>query len=413
MFTKFFHYLVSKITGEASLTFFIIFHLFMPVYNIIRACIKHPFHFRDFGLILVVSFFIFFLFKKKPEFFVKTVKTLFSSSLYKRRLFLSLGPLFLKNYPKFFGFYILLSVSSVYVFKCLPEITWVYPFYLVFTILRNLFILPISGYSFLIGIHQIKISLKQTKKTLTQDFDVPLFENLKKDTLFQSQFYQWCDWIQFIKPTIQSAKTSVKFSFFTGLGWNFFLTLNSNTIKQNFFTIKKTFDRIIPQILEYKMKENDIKTKEKIELFKELSLRMQERIKILVDEFEFYMNSSNFSVGFYYILGDKKLEKLREECYILTHDSIKLEYLFDHIHLNLHNLSELKGLVEEYGPELLNKTNSPCFEIDEKTLVITKIQSSFEENIFHYLKECFSLSRLKFHELASQRLLMGITKSSW
>lgn len=354
----------------------------MPIYNIIRAFSKQPFHFDYFGLIFMVSFIIFFVFKKKPEFFIKTVKTLFSSSIYKKRIFFSLGPLFLKNYPKSFGLFLCLSVSSVYVFKCLPEIAWMYPFYCVFTVLRNLFLVPIGGYSLLIGIHQTKLSLESELQNVTPNSQISLFEKLKKDALFQDQFQQWCEWIQFLKPTIQAAKTSVKFSFLTGLGWNFFLTLNSNTVKKNFFEMKKTFDQITTEILAYKLKENDSITREKLELFQKLSIRMQERMNFLVDHFECYNNSTNFSVGFYHILGDKNLKKLREECYILTHDSIRLEYLFDYRHLNLHIVSELKGLVEEYSPELLNKTNSPCFEIDEKELVITKIQSCFEGTLF-------------------------------
>lgn len=110
-------------------------------------------------------------------------------------------------------------------------------------IFRNVCIVPLAGFRFIINLIKQKDDYDKNSFT-TLEKPTPqnasanwiVFQNLEIDDLFKSQFDLWSNWIDSLKPTVSSTKTSFWASLLIGICWNitFFLIYWVKTSKTIF-----------------------------------------------------------------------------------------------------------------------------------------------------------------------------------
>ena len=149
------NFLLTKLGGQGLVSLVGHFMGVLPLANIVRVCLYKSFSLTFFGL-LFLSFLVFWVvLRLSPTLYLGLIRFTFSKTLVKWRYLLSLGPLILKRYPRWFGLYVFVSASCVYIVRFYPEIEWVYPFHILFLVSRNLFIIPITGFGLIIQAHRL------------------------------------------------------------------------------------------------------------------------------------------------------------------------------------------------------------------------------------------------------------------
>lgn len=231
------------------MSFFLVFHLGFPVYNKYRGVFLLTFNIEFLMFSFVIGVFLSLFLDKNTTLLAVLYKFLLSS-FFLHRYFFSLGGIFLRDYPRAFGLYICLSLSSFYVIRFYPEELWIYPLYVFCVIFINVCIVPLAGFGFIINLIKQKDDYDKNSFT-TLEKPTPqnasanwiVFQNLEIDDLFKSQFDLWSNWIDSLKPTVSSTKRSFWASLIIGICWNitFFFNLLGKNFKNNFQQEKREF----------------------------------------------------------------------------------------------------------------------------------------------------------------------------
>lgn len=283
--------------------------------------------------------------------------------------FFSLGALFLKNYPKFFGLYIFISLSSLYSIKYSPDILWVYPIYTICVIFRNIFIIPVAGYGFIINMSKkLDEKFKNSPNFSQKDSSSPfvVFEEMEKINSLKSQFNSWSVWIELLKPTLKSTKTSFWSSVFTAISWNsgFFLHLVGKKLRESFEDQKELFYENINLVLSYRVHFFNYQSKNKLEILKKISLNMKKKMENLNHEFPFFFEQNTIFLGLKNLIGNLELTNLKRKNENLINDSIELRYFLDLLDSpEIFKSDRFKKLMKTYLPEMSDKSGNHYFKL--------------------------------------------------
>lgn len=142
---------------------------------------------------------------------------MFSDSLFKFRNFLFFGALLHVKTPSLFGFYVFFSVCSFHLVRENPNVLWIHCFYSLIVIFRNLFIIPVLGYSVIFKVNKKQrdfLSMNH-EKNLVLFRETFFLENIQ----FVQNFHKWNEWIEGLTPSPSSLKKTSRVSFFTTCSW--------------------------------------------------------------------------------------------------------------------------------------------------------------------------------------------------
>lgn len=321
-------FFLSKISGKALVSYFIVIHVLFLLYNVYRGIF-----YLKFNLEILLFFFILFLllivfFKKNQKILEFVIELIFNPYIYKWRHILSLGAIFFKNYPKLFGLYVCFSLSSIYSIRHFPEFFWMYPIYTFSVVFRNIFIIPVAGYGSLLAmIHKIAELSKENSQ-----FPLLICTQPEKNNSLRNQIELWFEWIESIKPSVKAAKTSFLSSLITGISWNisFFFNLSGNNMKNLLKDQQEMFYENTNSILSSKIHFLNFKSNSRLKIIKKISENMQKRMEKLNSDFPLFEENS-ILLGLKIFLGEKKINHFINVNERLTLDSNDLVYFLETI----------------------------------------------------------------------------------
>jgi hypothetical protein len=210
--------IVIKLSGNFVISFFVNFYIISPLYNMYRCLFVIKYN-PDFLFFLYINLlFLWMILKLYPSISNKILKGIFSEFLVDYRHIVCLGSVLLKNFPYFYIFYFFLSVNSYYLVRNYPDIFWIYLFYCICVLFRNIFIIPGVGFAFIININK-----KQCEHKNRDEMDILLFKNtiLVSDFNYTEIFYNWVEWFKVVKPCQKIVKTMSSISLSISSFWFF------------------------------------------------------------------------------------------------------------------------------------------------------------------------------------------------
>lgn len=354
--------------GELLISYFLVFHIIFPLYNIYRGFSLSSFNIHFLWIILLIFIFFFYFLKKNRKVFNSVLSLIFHPVIFKWRIFFSSGALFLKNYPKLFGLFICVSLSSLYCIKNYPDISWIYPIYFLCVVFRNVFIVPVAGYGFLINMtKKLDEKFKKSPQFLQNDTSSSflVFKVMEKNNSLKFQLNLWSHWIDSLKPTLKSTRTGFWSSVFTAIFWNcaFYFHLVGKNLKESFENQKRIFYENTHSVLSYDVHFLDFQSKNKLKILKKISVNMEKKMENLNDEFLFFFKQNTLFLGLKNLIGNLELINLLKKNEILIDDSIEMKYFLDLLDSSeIFNSTRFKKLIKTYLPEELEKNENHFFK---------------------------------------------------
>lgn len=373
-----FNQFILNLTGEFVISLFLINCVTLPIINVLRAV----FHFRMNSFI-----FLFFSLKKNPTFFCNLTRILFSESLFKYKNLISFGALLSKNSPYFFGLYLVFSISTLHLMRTFPESFYFHFFYCLSVIFRNVFLVPILGYSFIVNINKKKFELISSNQPENLQIQpIQLFKDtaLVSDLIFCDNFQKWSDWVLSLKSSPESLKKVSRISFITSVSWFGFFFLkfkflelrsHSDSVRLMITKNKKELETIISTIQADKQKNEEF-----IYIFQKIALKMNDKMIQMNSKIDPYleMGSTQFSLNFFFYQSFHT--NLIKELFSLKVDVHTLSYLTQIKLTAKQDFEELLALTRKYEPEsfndILNKlaTNFPEIFLNVDTSISSPLE---------------------------------------
>lgn len=351
---------ILKLIGGCGVFTLIIFLNFtLPILNLWTFFTKQSLRLEVWGGVVIFFVVFFFIFKLFRNFYLYVVSLFFCDYSLKLRYHLSLGALMLKNHPLWFGWYLVLSISCLYLAGYYPENQWISSVYLLSTIFRNFCILPLAGYAIIIQTH--RLLLEDSTDTIT----LPLFSELETNIEFQSKFRSWCDWMDFVQPTYKSATFCARVGVGTSTGW-FGLSqvhMSGNDFKKTFQHQKDQLDELFATLARSKPDPNlEIPNSQTFQVLDVLRQRFQLDVEKFMTHYSHLLERDCFYLGFMLIFNPQPVKEFKYQLFDLVHFANALEtsyWLARDIEISPDSLKDLQHLAEN--------------NYDEDSLVFTQV----------------------------------------
>lgn len=293
--------IIIKITLPLALSFFVMFYVIFPLFNIIRSFFllkTNIFFFLSFlfSSYLYVFNLILSLWKELLDFFLEIF-------FLKYKKILSFGALLTRDKPVLFSFYLIFSITSLRLVYLAPDNFCIHFFYILSVIFRNLFLIFYLGYLFLIKLNQKQEELL-IENYSADKMSLFLWKNTKliQDPNFLHNFENWAKWVQELTPSEKSLKIISIFSLSTSIYWYFLLVIyhTSNDFIKVFTKNKNDFDESIEFILQ-----NNAKKTELDDIIKEIGLTLKNQLEVLNKEINSYSEMNSLFFSFLFLWFDK------------------------------------------------------------------------------------------------------------
>lgn len=349
--TNFHVFVFSKLDEEFVLSHFLVYHMLFPLYNISRS-FYFQFHPQVVFGLMAGNVVLWLGFKLFSTFYRKTVKLVFHKKILPYRFWISFGAILSKEYSVIFGIFLFVSFSSYRLMVLDPENVWIHCFYVFSVVFRNLFLVPHFGYVFILRVNQMKNDSSQSA-LLDDNSELKLLlfqkSGLEKDKDLFFVWRSWVNWLSFVKPTLDSLKTTGNFSLFSFVFW--FLLSRVETvgeIKRKVILdqqqgIKKSLSHLI-----------SLESKNPVDvLCSRLANRLQFKSESIFDEFPRNAVKNDLYLSYYFFFKKEKIMKIFTDFDRLREDVSRLSLCHILVEKDKTYLKTLKHLAQLHYPELL------------------------------------------------------------
>lgn len=317
--------LLKLLGGCGVFTLVIFLNFTLPLLNLWTFFTKQSIRLEVWGGVAVFFVVVFFVFRIFKNVYLSVVSLFFCEYSLKLRYSLSLGAFMLKNHPLWFGWYLVLSLSCIYLAGYYPENPWISCVYLLSTMFRNFCILPLAGYAIIIQTH--RLLLDDSTDTIT----LPLFSELETNREFQRKFRSWCDWIDFVQPTYQSAAFCARVGVGISTGW-FVLSqvhMSGNHFKKTFQDQKDHLDEVFATLARSKPDPNlEIPNSQTFQLLHALRQRFQLDVDTFMTRYSHLLKRDCFYLGFMLIFNPQPVKEFKYQLFDLVRFANALETSF-------------------------------------------------------------------------------------